>query len=87
MLSFKFKLFSGTLIYYEIGEVESGFLPGATFIEVDRSPNPDPDICFTDNGISKLLTDVAVITIQNGSDKITCWGNYIDKLEPGLNKN
>ncbi len=36
-------------------------MSGATCIEVDRSPNPDHDICSTDNGISELLTDVAVI--------------------------
>jgi hypothetical protein len=50
------------LIYLDLGEVKSGFLPGAAFSEVDRILNPDPEKCFTDNGITKLVTDVSVLT-------------------------
>jgi hypothetical protein len=75
------------MIYFDLGIAKSGFLPGATFSEVTRFPNPDPDKCFTDTGITKLVTDVSIINIQNGRDKITCWGKYNVKLQPGINNN
>jgi hypothetical protein len=70
--------------YFDLGKVDSGYLPGAIFIEVTRSPNPDPDKCFSDTGITKLVTDVSVINIKNGHEMITCWGKYVDLYQPGV---
>jgi hypothetical protein len=81
------EIFSGTLIYFDLGQVKSGFWPGAAFTEVTRQPNPHPEKCYTETGVPKLVSDVSVLTIQKGHDKITCWGMYIDKFKPGINEN
>ncbi len=64
----------------------SGFWPGAVITEITRSPNPDPQKCFTSTGITKLKTDVSVLTIKNGKEEIACWGMYTDIYSPGINQ-
>jgi hypothetical protein len=74
-------------MYLALGKVKSGFLPGATFSELGRLPNTNPEKCFTDTGVTKLVSDVAVIDIQYGHDKIACWGKFIFHFQPGINNN
>ncbi len=81
------EILSGTVIFFDLGQVVSGFMPGAVVTEITRSPNPDPQKCFTQTGITKLKTDVSILTISNGKDKIACWGMYTDYYKPGLNNN
>ncbi len=71
MFPCKIKFLSETLICFLLGEIQSGFLPESIISEIIRSPNPNSEKCSTDNGITKLTSDIAVLTIQNGRDKIT----------------
>ncbi len=80
------EILSGTVIFFDLGYVVSGFWPGAVITEITRSPNPDPQKCFTSTGITKLKTDVSVLTIKNGKEEIACWGMYTDIYSPGINQ-
>jgi hypothetical protein len=43
--------------------------------------------CFTNTGITESITAVAILTTQNADLKITCYGKYTDKFNPGFNNN
>jgi hypothetical protein len=60
-------------------------MPGATFLEVIRSPNSNPEKCSTDTGVTFLKSDFATITIEKGGLKIECWRVFTTKFNPGVN--
>ncbi len=83
-LSILFTRFSGTLTDYWFGNITAGFLPGAIYSEVIYFPNPHPDKCSTNTGVTYMKSSIAVITIKKGDKEITCWGKYKIRWNPGL---
>jgi hypothetical protein len=70
-----------------LGTVRNGQLSGASFSEVIKMPNPEPQKCSEENGVTYLESTNAVITIERENLKITCWGKYKQTFEPGLTNN
>jgi hypothetical protein len=83
----KLIIYLGTQIYFLLGKIKEGYMPGATFLEVVRNLNPDPGKCSKDTGVTFLSSDLALIEIEAGGVKISCWGSYTTTFQPGMNYN
>jgi hypothetical protein len=65
--------------------VRNGFWSGAYACEVVYSPNPEPEKCLSNKGVTRLDISFATFTIKiNERDKIACFGKGYQTFEPGL---
>ena len=75
----------GTLIAFNNGFIESGFLAGAHFALMVESTNDDPGKCATQEGVTRTNVRFTTVTFQKSSgEKLVCFGSGDTLYSPGL---
>jgi hypothetical protein len=73
------------LIVFLLGKITSTFWNGAIVSEVIYFPNPNPNNCNTQTGVTHLDSSLAHLTIKNdGQGEIDCSGSASVNFNPGL---
>ncbi len=68
-----------------LGKITSKFWKGADVSEVVYLPNPNPEDCYTEIGVTSLDSSLAHLTIKNdGQGEIDCSGSATSDFDPGL---
>jgi hypothetical protein len=46
----------GTQVYYLLGKIVKNYMSGRAWVEVVRNPNPNPEKCNTETGVTFLIS-------------------------------